>query len=213
MSIYPVLCSRANFENNNWFQLPQEHIAKMAGLSVPTVSKGIQELIENYSILDNNTEIFLLERRKAPNTSRHIYQYKVGFIRKDMIRNWKGNMFIFHICIIDSGVWAKLNPRAKVLYLTMRSCAHFDNDLYAIIEDIDLQGYELDHFYHDGDQYRNRKWDVYDVSLSELCRLGGIERSNMTITLEQLKVFGLAEEQRFDSNLDVRKVYLKPKGL
>ncbi len=217
ISIYPVICSQANFENNNWFQLPLEHIAKMAGLSVPTVSKGIQNLLEENFLYDHRTETPLLQRRKSPNTSRHIYQYKVGFVRKGMIKNWKGRMFIFHTCLIESGVWAKLKQRAKVLYLIMRSHSYFENELYSIIEGIDLGGYELNDFYHDGSQYRNRKWDTYNISVSELCRKGGIERSNLKTILEQLKIFGLAEVERIvfseeSDYLDVKKVYLKPKS-
>ena len=38
LAVYPVICSRANFDNNTWIQLPQEHIAKMAGVSVNTAA-------------------------------------------------------------------------------------------------------------------------------------------------------------------------------
>lgn len=211
LSIYPVLCSCADFKVNEWFPLPQEHIAKMAGLSVATVSKGIKELVAGDPLIDNSAETPLLQKRLVTNNGRRFYTYKVGFIRQNMIGDWKREMLLFHTCIIDSGVWAKLNSRAKVLYLSLRINSHFDPELFDLIEGINLAGYELDEFYKDGNQYRNRKWDVCEYSLSELCRGAGISTSNLKSTLNMLEKYGLAEIEKAD-DWNIIKVYLKPKG-
>lgn len=214
LAIYPVICSRANFASNTWIQLPQEHIAKMAGVSVNTVIKGIKDLVENnYRFTTQNengeeTETYLLRRQLATEGKRHFYLYKVGFIRKDILDKWKGDFFIFHTCIIESSVWSKLYPRAKALYLIMREQAYFHPDLYGMIEGLNLDGVELNDFYKD--EFRDRKWDVCETSLSELCRKVDIERGNIKPVLDQLEHYGLAEKVD-----QVFKVYLKPtdKGL
>ena len=61
LAVYPVLCSRADFKKDKWFQLPLEAIAKMAGISEPTASKGTKQL-RKYS-LSNNKQ--LLKRKKS----------------------------------------------------------------------------------------------------------------------------------------------------
>ena len=133
LQVYPVLCSRANFEENKWFQLSRENIAKMAGISHPTVSKGIEDLLE-YTINDKGNKIPFLEMKKQTEGKRHFYVYKISLPRKDEIKKWRGQYFIFHTCIINSGVWAILKPRAKLLYIAMRMKAFFDADLYSEIE-------------------------------------------------------------------------------
>ena len=44
IAIYPVLCLQSDFKQNNWFHISQKNIAKMAGLHVNTVVKGIKDL-------------------------------------------------------------------------------------------------------------------------------------------------------------------------
>ena len=44
LAIYPILCLQSDFEENNWFQISQKNIAKMAGVSVSTVASGIEGL-------------------------------------------------------------------------------------------------------------------------------------------------------------------------
>lgn len=207
IAVYPVLCVNADFEQNNWFQISQENIAKMAGISINTVSKGIKEL----------EDVELLERKKQTDGKRHFYVYRIEFIRKGDIQEARGDYFTFHKCIIDSGVWADLKPRAKALYLAMRSKAEFSVAFYLEIEypDIYFGHYKdklevmsniLDH----GEGYRNRKWDLCMEPLSKLCELGDISRSNLTEPLNQLMHHRLIEH--LDEYINsVFKVYLKPK--
>ena len=208
LAVYPVMCSRANFEHNDWFQISQENIATMAGIGSSTVQKGIRELVdEKYGLTteDENgerTTVSLLEARMTTEGARHFYLYQAGFIRKNMIPYWRGGYFLFYTCIIDSGIWAELKPRAKALYLAMRSVAIQDYELYCIIEEevpfCDQTGQE--------EYYRQRKWDVVTVPLAELGRHAGINITNIETPMKQLEHYRLME--RIDRWF---KVYLKPK--
>jgi len=195
LALYPVFCSCADFKKDEWFQLPQQHIARLAGVSINAVVKGSREL----------EAAGLLERKKKTEGVRHFYLYRAAFVRQDMMKDYKGGFFIFHACIIDSGIWAKLKkPRAKALYLALRSAAYFDPDLYAEIEGIDDEG--KNDIYNVEGEYRNRKWDFCHTTLSELCRMVGINRSDIEPALEQLEDYRLIE--KYDHGFF--KVYLKP---
>ncbi len=205
IAIYPVLCLQSDFEENNWFQISQKNIAIMAGISVNTVAKGIKDLEERLL----NKEPFL-EKQKQKQGTRNYYVYRVNYNRKDDIENYRGEYFTFHKCIVESGVWADLKPRAKALYLSMRMSARFDPELYVEIEDLglDTDSNEFWELHTDGN-YRNRKWDVCYTSIAELCRKVNISSINLGMVLEQLKNHRLIE--RVDEHRSIFKVYLKPK--
>ncbi|MCK4346699.1 MAG: hypothetical protein KAX05_15555 [Bacteroidales bacterium] len=205
LAIYPVVCCAADFEQNEWLQLSQEHIARMAGVSINTVRKGIDNLVYgDYYITEDDIDIPLLEKKKVTEGTRHFYMYRVGFIRRDMIKGFREKYFSFHRCIITSGVWASLMPRAKALYLAMRTKAQFDAQLYMEIEydEPDMSGADFD---FKSEQYRNRKWDPCIVPLAELCRMVNIERANIKPVIKQLEHCGLVEKIG-----NYFKVYLKP---
>ena len=205
IAIYPVLCLHSDFEHKNWFQISQKNIAKMAGIDVNTVRKGIKDL-ENNSIIGEP----ILQKRKQTEGTRHFYVYETNFIRKDNIEEWEGEYITFHKCIIDSGVWADLKPRSKALYLSMRMSAHFDAELY-----IEIEGLALDYATKDiyevvkGSNYMNRKWDVCNIPLTELCKKVNIAPTNLKPLIVQLEEHRLIE--RIDENKSVFMVYLKPK--
>lgn len=198
MAIYPVLCSMADFETDNWFQMSRENIAKIAGINPLTVDKGIENLM-GHNLLD---DMPILERQMKTEGKRHFYMYRVRFVRKNMMVDYKGQFFIFHNCIIQSGVWAELSPRAKALYLAIRSIAIFDWQGYADEHDIPYS--EGQQIY--GEDYKDREWDCCSSTLSELCRMVNIDSSNIKEVLQQLKYHHLVE--RSD---DYFRVYLKPK--
>jgi hypothetical protein len=208
IAVYPVMCSRANFEHNDWFQISQENIAKMAGVSEPTVSEGVKHLVDNKYVMtttdeaENNITIPLLERKMTTEGTRHFYLYRAGFIRKDMIHLWKGQYFLFYTCLIDSGIWANLLPRAKALYLAMRSNAKQDYQLYRDVEE--ENGWEWMTSYED--YLQMRKWDVCITPLAELARRVNVDVSDSKNVLQQLEHCKLVE--RVDRWF---KVYLKPK--
>ena len=195
LAIYPVLCAKADFEKNNFFQISQENIAFYSGVSESNVRKAIAEL----------EGAGLLSKEKITEGTRHFYVYKVTFYRRPELEanEQRGNAIYFYNCIIDNGIWAKLKPRAKVLYLTMRAVAKQDIDLYSVIEGEDYGGDWTGLNYDD--YIRNRKWDVCNISLSKLCRLAKIERTNLTPVLEELERYKLIE--RVGRWI---KVYLRP---
>jgi hypothetical protein len=198
LAVYPVLCSRADFKEDKPFQLSQDNIAFLAGVSVKVVRKA----------LDRLEEAELLTREKVTEGTRHFYMYKVFFIRKPMLgeKEHKGNKVYFHTCIIDSGVWARLRPSAKALYLVMRTKAVQDLDLYSSIEsDVGGNTYESMEY----DEYiRQRKWDVCPLSLAELCRLLYINPTAIQPALAELEHHRLRLIERVGEWI---KVYLKPR--
>jgi len=220
LAIYPVLCSKADFEENKPFQISRDHIAALAGISIPTVDKAIENLLSSNLIGGDDDEdeynpnaynpIPLLTRKKVTKDTRHFYIYQVGFIRKNMIEDWRKHFFIFHICIIESKVWATLSLRAKVLYLTMRENAHFNPELYSYIEPSGkywLGGDYPNSEFYDGIQYRERRWDVCNVSLTRLCKMSRMDPSGMKKVVNELEEHKLIEQ--VDRGLF--KVYLKPR--
>jgi len=192
LAVYPVLCCEADFEKNEAFQISQANIALFAGVSENTVRNALKEL-ENAG---------LLIKEKVTEGSRHFYVYKVR--RPESETNEQcGEAINFYTCIIENGIWAKLKLRAKVLYLTMCAVAKQDFELYSVIE---WEVYERDWTGVNYDDYiRNRKWDVCDISLSKLCKVAKIERTNLTPILEELERYKLIE--RVDRWI---MVYLRP---
>ena len=201
LAVYPVLCSRADFEEDKEFQISQKNIGYLTGADEGTVRKAIDEL----------TKAKLATERMVTSGTRHFYIYTITFTRKPNleIKDNRAKSFPFYNCIIDNGIWAELKPRAKVLYLTMRASAKpADLDLYCSIE--------YDEYYEpiEYDVYiQNRKWDLCDLSLSELCRLAGIERSNIEVNLTDLERFKLIERIGYIPEVGkyITKVYLRPR--
>jgi DNA-binding MarR family transcriptional regulator len=195
LAVYPVLCCEADFEKDEAFQISQKNIARFAGVSENSVRNALKEL-ENAG---------LLTKEKVTDGPRHFYIYRVGFFCKpilDKARQYGGAIY-FYTCIIENGIWAELKPRAKVLYLTLRAVAKQDLELYSVIEGEDYGGDWTGVNYDD--YIRNRKWDVCDISLSKLCKLAKIERTNLTPILEELERYKLIERVG-----EWTKVYLKP---
>jgi len=195
LAVYPVLCCEADFEKDETFHISQKNIARFAGVSENSVRNALKEL-ENAG---------LLIKEKVTDGPRHFYVYKVTFYRRPELEanEQRGDAIYFYNCIIDNGIWAELKPRAKVLYLTLRAVAKQDLELYSVIEGENYGG-DWNGVNYD-DYIRNRKWDVCDISLSKLCKLAKIERTNLTPILEELERYKLIERVG-----EWTKVYLKP---
>lgn len=195
LSLYPVLCSLADFKVDNWFHVPLENISKISGISETQLKNAMDELIG----------VEILRKKKVTVGNRTYWKYKVSFIRGSMIEETKQYAFIFHTCIIDTGIWAKLTPRAKGLYLAMRSSAKFDTEDYCETE-IGLDGaHKVDKEIR-GEWYRNRKWDICYLKVVDLCQMAGISKSNLSKVLDQLEKNRLVE--KYNGSF---KVFLKPK--
>jgi DNA-binding Lrp family transcriptional regulator len=194
LAVYPVLCSLADFKKRNWFYASQEDLSKMAGISETQVRKAISELIG----------LNLLNRKKITEGKVNYYKYDVTFIRGEMMDEMKEDAFIFHTCIVDSGVWSKLSYRAKAFYLALRSTAKFEFTDYCELELGINGGHELEEEIR-GEWYRNRKWDVCRSPIINLCRLVNISHQNISPVIEQLEEVVLVK--RYANTF---MVYLKP---
>jgi len=198
LAVYPIMCLKADFENDEWFQITQEEIATKSGMSINTVHKALLELESNV----------LLTREKQNSDKRHYYVYKVHFVRREMIEEYKNEYFTFNQSIVDSGTWADLNLRSKALYLAFRVKAFYD--IGALFDDDEMfDGSFIDYYdliRTNLDEYRHRKYDMCQTPVSQLCKLAGIDSSNLTPVLEQLEKHGLIK--KFDECFEV---YLKPK--
>lgn len=202
VAVYPVLCSMADFEENKWFHISRENIAKIAGITPITVDRGILSLMDCQFSFGSP----VLRRELFTEGKRHFYNYKVTLIRKPMMEDHRGEFFIFHICIVTSRVWAGLSPRAKALYMVMRSMAKFDYEAYRYEKDLEwtYDADEIRNAYAEG--YKDREWDVCHVSMAELCRWVNINASHTGEVIKQLEHNRLIE---FIDN-GIYKVYLKP---
>lgn len=194
MAVYPVLCSQADYKEDKTFQISQKNISKLAGISESGVRRSIKEL----------EDACLLYKEKITE-KRHYYVYNINFIRESELgdNDNKGKIVYFYTCIIHNGIWAALKPRAKILYLAMRIKAKQDWKAYSYIEgkeyDGDFQG--LNHTKY----IQTRKWDICHLSLSKLCQVAKVERTNIKEVMDELEKFKLIE--RIDR---WTKVYLRP---
>ncbi len=198
MAVYPVLCSRADFVKNEWFQISIENIAKLSGVSQPTVNKALQDLSEK--TID---DLPFVERKlvQVPKSNVRCKLYRVNFIRRHWIKEgWK--YYPFHHWIIESGLWAKLSSRSKSLYLAFRHHpAYFNEALYFEVEQL-TEDEEMEF------TFEKRKWEVVNESLKTICKTGRVQHTNLTGTIKELEDSGLVE--RIGKHW---KVYLRPKNI
>lgn len=175
LAIYPVLCCEDNYKNNEWVQLSQENIKEKSGHSIPTINKAIKEL----------SIVRLIKAKKVNEGKRRFWIYKPSYI-KDNFATGK-DCFFFYTYLIESGIWRKLDLRAKGLYLAMRSFAEFDFMLYCEVEDLDYNvfGNEL------AEGQNSHKWEICKKSLNEMCAILGMSASNINIIVKELTIIGL----------------------
>ena len=199
LSIYPVLCTTADFKENTWFQMSRENIGKLAGISSPTVDNGLKTLSSQR----------LLEKRFQPKQRIHIYEYRVEFYRGEAITKNKKDVLQFYHHIVYNGTWARLNYDAKRLYFTMRAEARFEPELYGEIEKVEMEktdiveieGADASEFY--ANHYSQRKWDIiytgesadpYGYFMMEmLSELSGMSTGRVEKALKQLEQYELVQ--------------------
>lgn len=211
IAIYPCLSSLANYHNSNWFQISEENLAKMSGLSKKTLISGIEFLLNGKFFIKKGEGYSLVNREFKNEGKRRFYVYNIPFVTNEININWN-EKFIFHTALIESGLWAELSPRAKALYLAIRSSAKFDKDSYTVIEDVLTD----DEFFRN--EFKFRKWELCELPLSQLCKMvgggfdntkyigGGISTSDIHKTVKELELVGLLEKYDFRYI-----VYFKPK--
>lgn len=205
LAVYPVLCTEVLAQGaKEWVQISEENIARYSGLGkdLKLVREGVENLME--------TE--MCDRKMVDEGTRHFYMYRPIFIRyyKEEVNGEHCNeYFSFFRCMITSGVWSKLDVRAKCFYLAARAEAKINNTFLEAYLKIEFDEYTyskelVEEFIKSGD-FRNRRWDVCEKSIAELCRIVRIEQTNFKPILDQLSHFGLLD--RYDPIL---QVFLKP---
>ena len=178
LAVYPVLCENADYKRRSMNQISLEIIAKKSGLSVPTVIEATEGLCER---INHDGKERLLKREKHTEGQRTFWLYDPWFIREKEIGQYKpSEQFFFHAFIIESGIWANLDLRAKALYLGMRSKSEFDFAEYC--DAMGLSPYE-------GSKeliYPHRKFEVCRVSIASICSMMGMSIPNMRRAVNQL---------------------------
>jgi len=207
IAIYPALCMQAAREGGDWVHLPLENLAGATGVSVPTAKKGVINLTQWVAVKIKKhrgkeqivSTLPLLEIRHGRRNA-----YKVGYVKRELVKEWRGNHFAFHTCIIESGVWAKLTLLAKAVYFHMRICAEQDFDMYFATErDLPFSAKDYQQY------YKQREWDSFYGTLAYLAKQIGCDYDLLrTDTLKQLSSYGLVEQMG-----GMFKVYLRPKTL
>jgi len=190
MAVYPALCVNADYEKNEWFQVSQETLSKQAGLSVPIIIKTIEGMVNRPPIeyLREGNFTPILERKLHQLGQRRYYLYRVFFIRKDEIELLKSDaVFFFYNHIIERGIWQKLNPRAKALYLLLRAYSKFDFRTYC-----DLTGHSNYETYSEK-IYKDREFEFCEVPIKTLCDHHKISYSNIGSSCKELEKAGLIE--------------------
>lgn len=198
LALYPVLCSLSDFEKRTWIQWSIKNLSIMSGLG----NNSVIDAINNLKSIEAYEDELFLEVKKRDDGKRHFNTYQVEFIRKGQIEFWKGRYFIFHTSLIESGLWSELTPKAKVLYIALRSTACFDFDIYR-----EMEGFDYLEFSPNSSEFRDRKWEICRTSIKDLCALADINYDSSFSVLKELEKRGLLE--RYDGAI---LVYLKPKN-
>ena len=207
IAVYPALCMQAAREGGDWVHLSLENLARMTGVSVPTARKGVVNLTQWVAVKIKKhrgkeqivSTLPLLEIRHGRRNA-----YKVGYVKRELVKEWRGNYFAFHTCIIESGVWASLSLLAKAVYSYMRICAEQDFDMYFATErDLPFSAQDYQQY------YKQRKWDSFYGTPAYLAKQIGCDYDLLRVdTLKQLSSYGLVEQMG-----GMFKVYLQPRML
>lgn len=179
MVVYPVLCSVADFEKNNWFQISQKNIAKLSGITEPSVLKATKEL----------SKTGLLKMKKITKDKRSFYLYKVEFYRDKLMEKPRGGYINLQAQLFETGTWANLSIKAKLYYLALRKNAKFNSEQYAEIELIELHEVNSIPCY--------KMWEICPIPKTQLCKSVNINYKGINKVIDELENCGLVEEKGF----------------
>lgn len=201
LATYVVLCSRSDHNEEKPIQISQANIAQLAGLNPGAVAEAIKRMQQMH--LRQDRPIVDIRPTKSSDGKRRFNLYSVDFIRRPDMEANRNKLLYFHTCIVETGIWSQLKPRAKALYLGMRSLAEFDYELYCDIEKLDDTEFRLNY----GTEFPLRKWEMFTGPLTSACNMMKIERSNIKEVMDNLIDSGLVES--YDNG--VYQLYLRPK--
>lgn len=190
VALYPVLCSLADYKKEKFFQISIKNLGVYAGLSEPQVIKGIKDL---QNIKMNNGKA-LLEIKQIQRKERRLNTYNIKFDRRGKDEG-KSCSFPFHVCIIDSGIWAKLPSACKAVYLSLRI-----NSEWAEWAENGKEALE---------EYKARDYEVYAGSLQRIADNAGLSYPTTLKWMGMLDDYGLIAEFEIGKHRKVLEVYLK----
>jgi biotin operon repressor len=123
----------------------------------------------------------LLQRQEKTEGKITFYRYHAWYVPE---MDTETEYFFFYMYIVESGVWRKLDRRAKALYLVLRANARFNFMRYC-----DVEGLDYSTFQKSGNLAH--KWEECLVSVAELCRQVGMSNSHIHDAIRQLNRSGL----------------------
>ncbi len=169
--IYPVLCFLSDFKKHNKVQISIENIGVYAGIkSWITVEKGLKELKAHGLI---NAEKIIQKRR--------YWIYDVVFVRKSQIKDRKPEDYItFYVCTIESGIWARLTPKEKHLYIILRTLSKFDYQHYKDNKN------DTDHLPFQ-EAYTEREYEIYFDKWVKLAKEANMDVNTIKKALRRLE--------------------------
>jgi hypothetical protein len=193
--IFPVICEYWNKENRITY--PKEiHIAQKAGVSLQTVKKGIDALLEyrpyKFRIASREEMGFVNSNgyyMDLPISKDHDAKY--GYIAKD------GKYFPVHHWVIKSGIYSRLSGNAQSLWLSLRAHAYFDLKEYLIYEEDIVINHESE--FWSKRYYQKRKYDFLKFTggrnkKKQIAIDAGIHPANFADAFRELKSAGLVEK-------------------
>jgi len=186
-AVFPVIACHVNKEGKAFPS--EERIAIMAGVSEKTVRIGIRAL-ENFSGF--TYDYYVTKRGKRAKK----------FTVKLPLSNKRGSAFPFYKFILDAGLWHEMKPAAQALYPVMRYFGFFDLNLYAELENLEIEENDFE------EVYPNREYDFIEAELGILAEFAGIHRNSVTASLNDLERNFLIEPLTDYSGW---KVFLKSK--
>lgn len=192
-SILPVILS---FKQNSWHNPSELYIASMVGVNPHTVGRGFKGLVD----------------AGFPDLKIEKYRTKKGHLgRKFRYTRAKAeNEFPFHDLIITSGSWFNAPSISKSLYGALRGISNrFDPEEYeaelSLYEDTEELYGQADWEAEFAASYKDRLFDIWNGSISEISQLAGISRRHFHSAIEGLIEVGLVKESEYGGYL----VYLK----
>lgn len=182
-AIFPVIACYCNKEGRAF---PGElTIGILSGLSKKQVRQGINGLkgFPDITVYDN----------------KRLKRFDLKLPKESI----KGKTFPFYQIVLEYGLWRELKSTAKALYPVMRCLSKFDLEIY-----LDIEGDE-ERCYLDFDEvYKDRKYDMCQVSRKQLAEYAGIHRNSIESAFVDLYKNYLIE---WNSEWNCWKVYLQSK--
>ena len=194
-SVYPVILVHCDATG---LAFPgQKIIAILSGRTEKTVREGIKGL-EGFPGF-KACKILTGRGHRA-------FRYKIN-----ITPNEKGRSFALHKCLFETGYWRKLSPCAHSLYITMRTFAFFDGELYCELEDLEeFNSHNVKLLIETG-VYQKREYDFVNAEMDVLAEYAGISSNGgLQDALNSLERNNLIESIDLFGGYDTWKIFRIP---